>query len=571
MICAVGKARRRDGDGRASGDAGTLLHRWSGLGRSTARGGLDADTACPAWGPPSPCLLAGAAPAPAAPCRWPRPSALARGARGRVVRELADLLALPNVAADSANIRPQRGAHLATARAARRPRRACSRRWAARRRSTASCARRARRARLSTRTTTASPSTRAVGERRPGRRCCATRPLEQGGAATSPLDALPAGRIDPSGASTRARPATTRRRSSPCWPRSTRCARRGIAALGEPQVLLRGRGGGGLAAPARRCWREHRGPARGRRLALLRRPGAPDAAAAGRLRRARRDGPRAHRLRAARAAAQRPLRQLGAEPGGAARAPARRLRDDDGRITHRRASTTTCGRRRAAEQRGARGGAAGRRRAARRARPGRAPKPAARRWPSGSCCPRSTCAASQAGARGRARPPTPSPPRRSASIDFRLVPDQTPERVRDARGGAPARRRATTSCTTRPTPRRAARHAEDRCASTGRPATRPARTATRPAASRAPCAAAVEEALGAPVVRGADARRQRADVPLRARSTRRARSWACRSPTTTTTSTPPTRTCACRTCGTASRPSPRWSPAWGRAGAEARR
>ncbi len=103
-----------------------------------------------------------------------------------------------------------------------------------------------------------------------------------------------------------------------------RCAQvRGRSALGEPQAVLRGRRGSGLRTP-RIHPREECRPPSSRRLALRRRTGAPVAAPAGRVRRARRDRSRDNALRPVARASQRPLRELGAESGDDAGEPHRR-------------------------------------------------------------------------------------------------------------------------------------------------------------------------------------------------------------------------------------------------------
>ena len=112
-----------------------------------------------------------------------------------IVNEFVTLLAVPNVSSDKANI--QRNAELVAkmirgARPRREARVGAGRQPGRRR---ARSARRARRApSVSTRTTTASRSTRRNGPRRRSSRRCATRPLEDGGtpvplpAAGSPFD-----------------------------------------------------------------------------------------------------------------------------------------------------------------------------------------------------------------------------------------------------------------------------------------------------------------------------------------------------------------------------------------------
>ena len=109
--------------------------------------------------------------------------------------------------------------------------------------------------------------------------------------------------------------------------RARRAPRRRDHALGQRQAVP-GRGGRAGLAPPDGDPAAQRPAARRRRLDALRRAGAPDAADAGLLRRPRRGGARADRLRPDAPAAQRPLRQLGAQPGGDAGAsggePARR-------------------------------------------------------------------------------------------------------------------------------------------------------------------------------------------------------------------------------------------------------
>ena len=153
-----------------------------------------------------------------------------------------------------------------------------------------------------------------------------------------------------------------RRRQGPHHrgPGGPRCAEgRGPPAQRQPEAVLRGRGGGRLAAHGRGPRREPRDAAR-RPLASLRRPRAPEPADAGVLRRPRRDRRRGHRLRSRPRAAQRALRELGAEPGPHAgpsrRGPARRGRPRPrARLLRRRAPAhggRAAGRLRGARRRG---------------------------------------------------------------------------------------------------------------------------------------------------------------------------------------------------------------------------
>ena len=131
------------------------------------------------------------------------------------------------------------------------------------------------------------------------------------------------------------------------------------------KLFLEGRGGAGLGPPAGDP-APQRSPARRRRLAPLRRPRAADAQDAGLLRRPRRGRPRADRLRPAPPPAQRPLRQLGAQPGrvaGPSRGePARRGgAHPDPRLLRRRPAAhrgREARRRRHARRRGEAGGRA---------------------------------------------------------------------------------------------------------------------------------------------------------------------------------------------------------------------
>ena len=93
-------------------------------------------------------------------------------------------------------------------------------------------------------------------------------------------------------------------------PRRARC--REDPAVREPQVLPRGRGGGGLAEPRPHPRDASRAP-RSRPLDLRRRPDRPARAAAARARRARRRRVPTDRVRPGDVAALRPLRQRRAE------------------------------------------------------------------------------------------------------------------------------------------------------------------------------------------------------------------------------------------------------------------
>ncbi len=115
-----------------------------------------------------------------------------------------------------------------------------------------------------------------------------------------------------------------------CGARRAQGARR--EAVRQPQAVLRGRGGGRVAAHRRGAGEEPRAAAR-RRLAALRRAGAPEPASPGRVRRARRDRRRDHALRTRARDPQRSLRQLGPEPGAGLAQLVAGLRDADGRIT----------------------------------------------------------------------------------------------------------------------------------------------------------------------------------------------------------------------------------------------
>ena len=140
----------------------------------------------------------------------------------------------------------------------------------------------------------------------------------------------------------------------------------------------------------------------------------------------------------------------------------------------------------------------------------------------------------------------------TASIDFRLVPDQTPEGVR-RRVEQHVERRATSSCASRPTQATRLAHQQIAMLAWDNEGSYPAH-ARRSTIRWAQQVGSRRRADGRRADRRrAHARRQRARVPVQGPRIRL--SSACRSRTTTTISTPRTRTCACRTCGTPSRSS----------------
>ena len=105
--------------------------------------------------------------------------------------------------------------------------------------------------------------------------------------------------------------------------------------LGQPQAVPRGRGGGRLAAPGIDAVGARR-PAEGGPVGLLRRPRASEPPPAAVLGCAGRDGPGDDRVRPTPIAAQRPLRQLGAQscshPRPPGRQPARDRRSHPDRV-----------------------------------------------------------------------------------------------------------------------------------------------------------------------------------------------------------------------------------------------
>ena len=130
-------------------------------------------------------------------------------------------------------------------------------------------------------------------------------------------------------ASTRARPATTRRRSWPCSRRSTRCAPPSMPLSANLKFFLEGEEEAGSPNLARTL-AVHRDLLALRSLDLRRRPDRSARAAARRAGRARRHQLPPHRLRAGDEPAFRPLRQRRAQsrraPGASDRLDARRRR-----------------------------------------------------------------------------------------------------------------------------------------------------------------------------------------------------------------------------------------------------
>ena len=194
-----------------------------------------------------------------------------------IVDEFVALLAIPNIASDRANI--QRNAEAIArddgeARAspaagvgARRRTRSCS----------ARSARRAPRARLaSMRTTTASRSIRRSGRRRRSRRHCATGRSRTAGRSSRcrPLDTASI----PSRASTPAAPPTTRRRSSRMLAALDAIRAAGLRTKSNIKFVFEGEEEAGSPNLEKIAGREQGALCR-RRLADVRRPAAPDAAA----------------------------------------------------------------------------------------------------------------------------------------------------------------------------------------------------------------------------------------------------------------------------------------------------
>ena len=181
-----------------------------------------------------------------------------RAHESAILHEFAELLAIPNLARDEPNIRRNAERDRGDARAARRRDAAARRRGRAAGRSTASCARRARRARVvfyahydgqpvDPAQWTTPPWTPGAARQRRWRAAGADRARR------------PAGRVDPRVAALRAlggRRQGADRRASPR--RSTRSRRRGARAVGQPQVLLRGRGGSRARRICARCSRRTR-------------------------------------------------------------------------------------------------------------------------------------------------------------------------------------------------------------------------------------------------------------------------------------------------------------------------
>ncbi len=140
----------------------------------------------------------------------------------------------------------------------------------------------------------------------------ATRPARQADGGGRVADPAADGRGNRAGRMASLRPFGERRQGADR--RDALGARRvagvGNSTVGQSQILLRGRGGGGIgtswATPRTICR-----SAEGRRVAVRRRTDTPVAAAANRLWRAWRDGGGAHGLRTVARTPQWPLRQLG--------------------------------------------------------------------------------------------------------------------------------------------------------------------------------------------------------------------------------------------------------------------
>ena len=251
-----------------------------------------------------------------------------------IIQELVDLLAIPNIASDEPNIRrnadrlrvmlERRGFGCGSSRS-RSAGRSSSPTWPRPAPRAPSC---------STRTTTASRRTRKPG-RAPVPSNPASGPTASRRAARFARSRAPARRTRTTGASTRARPPTTSRPSSRCSPRSMRSPATGIPRAVNLRVVLDSEeenGSPGAGAGARRAPRPRaRRPARHRR-----RPRAPVRTPARVLREPRRVRLQSHRLRPGARPAQRPLRQLGAEPGDAAVAAPRVHEGRLGARAHRR-------------------------------------------------------------------------------------------------------------------------------------------------------------------------------------------------------------------------------------------
>ena len=170
-----------------------------------------------------------------------------------IVRELADLVALPNLARDASSIRVNADRLVAMLDRRRDGGAPARGRGRARRRSTASGRSRARAARSSsTPTTTASPSIPAKWHGEPWTPILRDGPLEDGRRRDPASDRVP---YRPGGAALR--PLGARRQGADRrHPRRPRRAARARPPTGrQRQAVPRGRGGGRLAAPARRSSR----------------------------------------------------------------------------------------------------------------------------------------------------------------------------------------------------------------------------------------------------------------------------------------------------------------------------